>query len=972
MRTRTIQRTTRTFQRAIDPQTGQETGLLKGYVIGRITDPVDVERIAAHGDSLSLDDAQWTEPRDYHITLAAFQFPESDLNRTLNAIPADGLAIPAILDGVDQFNTEEGYAVHLTGRRQGELLALQRDSVIRLSESGFTVSQFSQPDSFLPHVTLAYSKTPLTAPYPLPPFSVLIRELEVSANKQPLKLAPLRSQPPIKVLDGLTHVRIIDPAQGEVEGYVAIWGDAQHRDSYNTWFDRERPPEMALDFLPFPVYLEHALEGVAKREIVGRIVRVWFDAIGIRFSAILDKSLPMFGSIIDKIRRKKYFTSSATASHLADFDTEGRFVHWTLVEVSLTENPSESRMPAVVLIRSNAEGLQDVSREGVENITTGLNARDIVQSQRRAIMPTSPEEMIAWLGTPEGQAWFSQYAAQGMGGAEALSAPAAQPVPPAQGMGTLPPAQPTAPLSPVGTLPGSYAPPAQPAPRADMEEDEFARSAAAILRGMFASYAQQQAARAGQWQGFNPPAQPTAPPNDPMVRALVGQMQQMSEQLANMQLRMVSAPPATPATPAVRHGGSSGRIEVGANLRFHHMSGRDMAFAHEIMRSQNQTPSEEFIKHMTMKVAGEYNNLETNGHRIEDTVAVRSVFPTRSFRANEIMASDIAGQGLEWVSVYYSSEIWEVARYRRIFRDLKAKGMLNVTIPDGAESAVIMLEGSDPVFYTSVQPNDVDATRRPEITTAETFAGTDKVSVTPGELRARIYYTDILNEDSLINLSRQLNTQLQEAAEDVIEFVFFNGDTVTTANTNINLIDGTPSAAPSKPAYLVSDGVLKLPLVTNTAVSRDAGTLAIDDWPLTLALLPAKLWQDPERITFVSDPYTYLQAIQLAQVLSKDVNSAATVESGVLNRVFGADYMPSGQIAKANTAGKISATPGNNTKGRLVAIYARYWAMINKRAIMIETGRDIDAGVNKIVASMRFAFRRRSNDAAALSYNITV
>lgn len=971
MRTRTQERTKRTFQRAIDPETGAENGLLKGYVIGRITDPVDRERIAAQGESLRLPDAQWTPGGDYHITLAAFQFPESDLNRTLDAIPAALDAIPAVLDGIDQFSTEDGYAVHLTARRQGEILALQRDTVIRLNEAGFTVSQFSRPDSFLPHVTLAYSPTPLAQPMPFAPFPVLIRELEISADHQPLKIAPMRNQPPIKVLDGLTHVRIVDPAQGEIEGYVAIWGNPLQRDSYNTWFDKERPPEMALDFLPFPVYLEHALEGVAKKEIVGRIVRVWFDEIGIRFSAMLDRSLPTFGWVIDKIRRRKYFTSSATASHLADFDHEGRFVHWTLVEVSLTENPSESRMPAVVLIRSNAEGLHAATREGVESATTGMDAQLVYSETRRANKPMTPEEMQAWLTTPEGQAFMAQYMAQNPApGTETQSAqpvaPAATAAPAAQ---PAPVATPVVPAAAFPTQPAA----AQPAPRADgMEEDEFSRSAAAILRGMFAAYAQQQAARAGQWTGFPPPTQPTAPPSDPHVRALMAQMQQMSEQLSGLTNRMVSAPPAAQQTPAARHGNGSGRIEAGANLRFAHMSGRDMAFAAEIMRSQGQTPSAEFVKHLTMKVAGDYSNLETNGQRVEDTVAVRSVFPSRSFRANEIMASDIAGQGLEWVGVYYSSEIWEVARYRRIFRELKAKGMLNVTIPDGAESAVIMLEGSDPVFYTAVQPNDVDATRRPEITTAETYAGTDKVTVTPGELRARIYYTDILNEDSLINLSRQLNSQLQEAAEDVIEYVFFNGDTATGASTNINLIDGTPAAAPSKPAYLVSDGALKLPLVTNTAVSRDAGTLAIDDWPLTLALLPARLWQDPERMVFVSDPYTYLQAIQLAQVLSKDVNSAATVETGVLNRVFGADYMPSGQIAKANAAGKISATPGNNTKGRLLALYARYWAMVNKRTIMIETGRDIDAGVNKIVASMRLAFRRRSNDAAALSYNITV
>ena len=60
-----------------------------------------------------------------------------------------------------------------------------------------------------------------------------------------------------------------------------------------------------------------------------------------------------------------------------------------------------------------------------------------------------------------------------------------------------------------------------------------------------------------------------------------------------------------------------------------------------------------------------------------------------------------------------------------------------------------------------------------------------------------------------------------EAAE-IMEHLVIDGDTDTSATTNINCIGGTPTG---NEAYLLMNGFRKLALVTNTANSRSARRL---------------------------------------------------------------------------------------------------------------------------------------------------
>jgi len=446
------------------------------------------------------------------------------------------------------------------------------------------------------------------------------------------------------------------------------------------------------------------------------------------------------------------------------------------------------------------------------------------------------------------------------------------------------------------------------------------------------------------------------------IRALQGTV-------SDIQQRMMSAPAPQPA-PAAPAPQSAQRVEVGDDLRYAHMGWSDMAIVHLALRAANKPVSESFRRTLGGRMADAAGRDEP----IFSVPMVRAALRGQPVtRANEIMTSTASGAGDEWVSLAYSSVLWDKARASRIYQMLQSKGMRIEEIPQGSESITIMGDGSDPTVYTISQQTDVDAVSRPTVAVKPTRPGTLQRVLSPGTMGASVLYSYALEEDSMIATASQLNANMQETMLDHIEKLMLNGDTATGASTNINLIDGTPGTGTSTPYYIASDGFLKYPLVTATSYARDGGALDSEDYRLTLKLVPYALRSKKQNLAFVVDSDTEVATLGLFDLKTRDVNSQATIEAGELQRIWGIDVLISGHMALANTAGKISATPGNNVKGRILLVYAPYWAFAFKRQIMLETARDIQAQTNVIVASVRLGMTYRSTDgAAAASYNLTV
>jgi hypothetical protein len=224
-------------------------------------------------------------------------------------------------------------------------------------------------------------------------------------------------------------------------------------------------------------------------------------------------------------------------------------------------------------------------------------------------------------------------------------------------------------------------------------------------------------------------------------------------------------------------------------------------------------------------------------------------------------------------------------------------------------------------------------------------------------------------------MASEANRKVRLALEEHIEKAMINGDTETDDSTNINDIAGTPnSTGLTRDYFLEFNGLRKSPLVTSTDFSRDGGTLAVNDYRLTWAKLGSTIAPRKESIFFLIDFDTFQASLDLLPTLTKDVaGENAALFTGNFDNLWGIPIYMSGFLALSNTAGKIDLdTPGNNTKGQILAVYAPYWAFVFKRNINIEMQRSPDSETFEFYGSMRFSLQRRSADAAAISYNLTV
>lgn len=346
-----------------------------------------------------------------------------------------------------------------------------------------------------------------------------------------------------------------------------------------------------------------------------------------------------------------------------------------------------------------------------------------------------------------------------------------------------------------------------------------------------------------------------------------------------------------------------------------------------------------------------------------------------AIKADEIMYTTLTGYGLEWVEHLYSTTLWEQIRAdRRVFQKLPQK-----EIPDGFDGVNIKLESTDPSWYLVSEATDTNATTgRPDATiTSSQFATAEKL-ITVKKVGARVLFSGELTEDSLIRVAPHATMKLRESAGEMLEHIVIDGDTDTSATTNINDIGGTPAG--TEP-FLAVNGFRKLPLITNTANSRDAsGSLSEDDYILTMQLLgTAGINAELGKCSFIVDMPTYWKTLQLSTLKTRDVFSQATVENGKLVALWGYDLIPSAfmhkmsSARKANTAGKIDQdTTSNNTTGAILGVRWDQWDFRWKRRMTLETGRWPEADTNQIVAMMRLGLGYRDNEASAISYNVGV
>ena len=361
---------------------------------------------------------------------------------------------------------------------------------------------------------------------------------------------------------------------------------------------------------------------------------------------------------------------------------------------------------------------------------------------------------------------------------------------------------------------------------------------------------------------------------------------------------------------------------------------------------------------------------------------------SRGIKTDEIMASTLANYGDDWVGIMYSTRLWEKIRTAT---PILAK-LPSIEVPQGMESIYIPLESTDPTFYKVAQNDDLpttEATGWPNATITSSKITTADTTLSVAKMGVRCLWTGEMEEDSLIPWVPNLRRQLERAGAEQMEYAIIDGDTATTASTNINDIAGTPG---STDLFLMCNGFRCLPLRLNTANARSAGTLTEEDFLETLKLMGVggKNAAQLDAVDFIVDPWVHYKALELAKVQTRDVFGQPTIENGMLTSIWGHKIHVShfmcyagvvlGTVTtdayklKSQTAdGKVDQdTEADNVAGTILAVRWDQWLMGWKRRMTIETTRIARADTTEIVALMRWGLVYRDTEASAASYGVSV
>lgn len=714
---------------------------------------------------------------------------------------------------------------------------------------------------------------------------------------------------------------------GIIEGYLVPFNTPENPDFYGTYFDTQT--DYMLNDYPilraFILY-NHGLDETLNVRTMGTFLRAKIDDIGLWVQAQLNMRDEWEQEVYKLAQAGKLGWSSGALPQAVEVADDGHIKRWAIIEGSLTPTPAAVPFASQIYTRSSYQAalnsaIDGATREepsGATPVSSTLLEDQQLTNQELKTMADNKRN-LADVATMLQQvlAALMEYVNMEAGdGGEEMPPEVQEEV--QNEMQT----QMSARLAEMEAQLKDM----RPEQIRSLLEDQ----AMEILPGVVEQYQKDKAAR------------------DKQMRAAVKNAFQQVEP--------------TPAPGYVR-GNGNGALSVSEPRRYWPLDLQAMMFVQRVMKSRGQAVSADFMQTLAGRTAmalEKKDPLVYNPH-------VRSVLPAT--RSDEIVTSTNSGNGDEWIGVAYDSELWEKVRHNRIYQELQGMGMRVVEVPQGYESTVIFTEGSDPTVYTLTQSEDLDATSRPTVVVPVTAPGTGQGTLTPGYLGMAIAYTSVFEEDSLIAAAPQLNAQMNEKAEETIEQLFINGDT-EAGSTNVNY-DGS-SAAAITAYYKASNGARKYALVTGSSTSRDGGALDENDFRLTLALFPTEVQARQDKIAFILDVQTHNTALDILATKTQDVRGTnATIDTGLLNNIYGVKVLRSGFMPLTASDGKVTYNAAG-TLGQILAVYAPYWAMGWKRRITLETQKDILAQTNLIVATFRLGFLARGAGASVESYNLTI
>jgi|GEM_PF-1204181 len=327
-------------------------------------------------------------------------------------------------------------------------------------------------------------------------------------------------------------------------------------------------------------------------------------------------------------------------------------------------------------------------------------------------------------------------------------------------------------------------------------------------------------------------------------------------------------------------------------------------------------------------------------------------------KANEVMNSGNTGYGAEFIpsEVFVKEVIDMMPKYSNLLPLLP--GNHGTGLPKKYTAAVKALSIGDVLFQGKGQWTTGTGSQT-EDDHGQSKVKTKQVSLEQVSFICEVDISDEQLKYNAVDTENYVKAEIARGMALTVDSVIINGDSESGGTGNVNSDDQAPAttfAALGGAKYhatMIDHGIRERAI--NGSYTKDFATLADTDYSDLLTVLG--------RYATMPGDCLFIQPIQVTNKMKQldafklYVNSAdrATIQSGITPTPFGVDILTHHLVPKTEADGKVSATPGNNTKGQTLLIY--------KPAVQYGFGQDFKLEVVRVagygyrlVATFDFGF----------------
>lgn len=703
---------------------------------------------------------------------------------------------------------------------------------------------------------------------------------------------------------------------GEIEGYLVVWGSPAVKDSYGEWFTPQTNYELQR-YESWPILYHHELDKEIGGVEIGRVYSITPDNIGLLAKGKLDLSKPHAPRIYSDVLRNRLYFSSGTVPHWVDAKQSGEIIRWPIAEASLTPSPAEkSGRTSVHAIRSAMIALeQETSDVPKEPQAEEVNS---TETDNRALIET-----IESFDTNYHRGEYIMSKAIKMDSAMLITA--------LENAG-LDAAQTVAVMKEFGA-----------AESGEMEQETPEPTDAQAAPAVEAKAAPEKVTQFFDAKGF------------------AKELQTVFQQAAKV-APAEDTLPGVSATPAAK----ARTPQISIRSQYEDLSAQDMAYYAFLMNKSGRKDrlSVDFYREASGKAIKAYEAGEVKF----DTKDEERRFAAKTSELNTTLVAD---DGADWVPTLWTSDLWARTRIDNKI----ASAIQSFAMPSASYEYPI--ESTDPTVYAVAESDDA---AHLSLVSGSTFTSskvvTDKVTFTAKKLGLQTMFSVELDEDSIVQFIPQLRNQALRAMQNAIDNVIANAD-ATTGTGNINLSGANTSTVPTaKFLYGGGNGFRYNALISvGAAAMTDAGGAAptLSLIRSTIAKLSATYSVRPSEIKLFVDVATWHKLKSIDELLVYMNNGrGSTVNDGIVPMIDGSEVVVSEEVGKTLSTGYYSSTAASNTLGQLIVVHTPGWKLGYRRQVTTDVSYLPYYDSYVLTMTARMALGKRDTGTSALLYNIGV